>query len=76
MTSKRKAAAGDGGAPIVAWDKIDPEGAFRVELNRVVRTGKAGLTILHPRNETILSGKALLALPDEDRSAIAKIEEV
>ena len=72
---KSKGAAAVSTAPVDDGPKIDADKSYRVTLARVVRTGRNGRTILHPKNDNVLSGKALLAWPAEDRDAIAQIEE-
>lgn len=72
---KSKGAAAVSTAPVDDGPKIEADKAYRVELARVVRTGRDGRTILHPKHDNVVSGRALLAWPAADRDAIAKIEE-
>jgi hypothetical protein len=72
---KSKGAAAVSTAPADDGPKIDADKSYRVTLARVVRMGRNGRTVLHPKNDNVLSGKALLAWSTEDRDAIAKIEE-
>ena len=70
--SKRKQAI----AAVAALASVDVAKAYRVVLSRPVRVGKAGTTILHPRSDNVLAGKAILAMSADDQKAIRKVEEV
>jgi hypothetical protein len=61
---------------VAAIAAVDAAKTYRVALSRPVRVGKAGTTILHPRSDNVLAGKAILAMPADDQKAIRNVEEV
>jgi hypothetical protein len=63
-------------AAVAALAAVEAAKTYRVALSRPVRVGKAGTTILHPKSDSVLAGKAILAMSTDDQKAIRRIEEV
>jgi hypothetical protein len=63
-------------AAVAALAAVEAAKTYRVALSRPVRVGKAGTTILHPKSDNVLAGKAILAMSTDDQKAIRRVEEV